>query len=155
MNPQAILFREAQLLDIDQMHIVRNSVRENALSNPNLITHDDYVDFLFARGKGWVCEVDQNIVGFAVVDILENNIWALFLKPEYEGKGIGRTLHDTMLNWYFQKTTAPVWLGTAPNTRAEGFYRKAGWTPTGMHGKNEIKFEMSFENWINSRPQTL
>ncbi|MCE3226346.1 MAG: putative acetyltransferase, partial [Bacteroidetes bacterium] len=40
-----------------------------------------------------------------------------------------------------------VWLGTAPNTRAESFYRKAGWTETGMHGQGEVKFEISFEGW--------
>ncbi|GAC1380075.1 MAG: hypothetical protein NVSMB45_02920 [Ginsengibacter sp.] len=41
------------------------------------------------------------------------------------------------------------WLGTAPGTGAELFYRKAGWKKVGEHGKNEIKFEMTFETWNN------
>jgi len=55
-----------------------------------------------------------------------------------------------MINWYFEQTKTNVWLGTAPNTRAEMFYRKAGWTEIGIHGKGEIKFEMSYENWKSS-----
>ncbi|WP_298265148.1 hypothetical protein [uncultured Lutibacter sp.] len=40
-------------------------------------------------------------------------------------------------------------MGTAPNTRAEIFYRKSDWKKVGTHGKGEIKFEMTFENWKN------
>lgn len=138
--------REASLGDIKQIQIVRNAVTENKLSNPDLVTDKDCEDFLFERGKGWVCEIDNQIVGFSIVDLKENNIWALFLHPKFEKQGIGRQLHDIMLNWYFTQTTKTVWLGTSPKTRAENFYRKSGWTAIGMHGK-EIKFEMTFENW--------
>lgn len=139
--------REAILSDIPQIQIVRNSVKENTLSNPNLVTDKDCEEFLFERGKGWVCEIDNQIVGFSIVDLKENNIWALFLHPDFEKMGIGKKLHDVMLDWYFNQTQNPVWLGTSPNTRAESFYRKAGWKEIGLHGKNEIKFEMSFEDW--------
>jgi hypothetical protein len=54
-----------------------------------------------------------------------------------------------MLNWYFNQTSKNLWLGTAPSTRAETFYRKSGWKEVGIHGKGEIKFEMTFENWKN------
>ena len=82
--------------------------------------------------------------------MLQTNIWALFILPGFEGKGIGRKLHDMMLDWYFSQTKEIVWLGTSPNTRAEMFYRTAGWEEVGMHGSNEIKFEMSFDAWCNS-----
>jgi hypothetical protein len=55
-----------------------------------------------------------------------------------------------MLNWYFLKTKETVWLSTAPNTRAEKFYRNAGWREVGVYGKGEIKFEMSYEDWITA-----
>ena len=77
----------------------------------------------------------------------ENNIWALFVNPEYEAKGIGKKLHDMMLDWYFEQTKDTVWLGTSPNTRAEIFYRMQGWKEVGVHGKGEIKFEMDYERW--------
>ncbi len=142
-----MIFREAKIDDIPQIQVVRHSVKENILSNPDLVTDQDCKDFITVRGKGWVCEINNEIVGFSIVDLKDNNIWALFLRPEFEKQGIGRRLHDTMLNWYFDQTSKNVWLGTSPNTRAELFYRKAGWKEIGIHGDGEIKFEMTFENW--------
>ena len=57
-----------------------------------------------------------------------------------------------MMDWYFSQTEQKIWLGTAPRTRAESFYRKAGWLETGLHGKGEIKFEMSAERWKGRIP---
>ncbi len=56
-----------------------------------------------------------------------------------------------MLDWYFSRTQKTVWLGTAPNSRAEKFYRIAGWKEVGTHGKGEIKFEMEYEDWKNKQ----
>ena len=139
--------RPAIIKDIEQIKLVRNSVTENTLSNPSLVTTEDCVEFITNRGKGWVCEIDHRIIGFSIIDLKENNVWALFLDPAYEKQGIGRKLHDIMLNWYFEQTKTNVWLGTSPNTRAETFYRKAGWTEIGRHRIDEMKFEMTYENW--------
>jgi hypothetical protein len=56
-----------------------------------------------------------------------------------------------MLDCYFTKKQEKVWLGTAFNTRAENFYRKAGCTEVGILDKNEIKFEMNFDDWKKSQ----
>ena len=141
-------FREADISDIPQIQSVRNSVTENVLSDPSLVTDWDCEEFLTVRGKGWVCEVDGTIVGFSIADLKEKNIWALFVHPNHAAKGIGKKLHKEMLDWYFDKTKEKVWLGTAPNTRAEKFYRMIGWKEIGVHGKGEIKFEMSYDNWV-------
>lgn len=141
--------REAKLEDIPQIQVVRNSVKENTLSDPDLVTDKDCEEFLFKRGKGWVCESDSQIRGFSIVDLKENNVWALFIHPDFEKMGIGRKLHDIMLNWYFEQIQENIWLGTSPSTRAEIFYRKSGWKEIGNHGKNEIKFEMTYQNWKN------
>ena len=145
-----MIFREATIGDIPQIQIVRHTVKENVLSNPGLVTDEDCKEYLTVRGKGWVCEIDEMVVGFSIADLKDNNIWALFLRPEYEGRGIGKKLHAIMLEWYFSQTHKTVWLGTAPNTRAEKFYRKAGWKEVGTHGKGEIKFEMSVDRWKNA-----
>ena len=140
-------FREAQIDDIKRIQIVRNSVRENILSDPARVTDKDCEDYITVRGKGWVCEIDNSVIGFAIADLKENNIWALFINPKYERMGIGKKLHHIMLEWYFSKTKEKVWLSTAPGTRAEMFYRKRGWKETGKHGKGEIKFEMTYDGW--------
>lgn len=145
-----MILREALITDIPQIQVVRNSVKENTLSDPGRVTDNDCEEFLTQRGKGWVCEIDNKVVGFSIVDLTENNIWALFMDPEFEGRGMGRQLHDTMLDWYFTQTKTPLWLGTSPSTRAEIFYRKSGWTEVGTHAKGEIKFEMTYGQWVRT-----
>lgn len=142
-----MFIRESIVSDIPQMQLVRNEVKENVLSDPALVSDSDVEDYITRRGKGWVCVIGEEIVGFSIISVTDKNLWALFVKPGYDKKGIGRLLHDEMINWYFSRTVQTVWLGTAPGTRAEQFYRKAGWTETGAHGKGEIKFEMTRNDW--------
>jgi len=142
-----MLFREARTSDIPQIQRVRHAVKENRLSDSSLVTDADCEDYLINRGKGWVCEIDDRVIAFAIADLIANNVWALFVDPEYAQKGVGRKLHDDMLDWYFDQTDTAIWLGTAPNTRAEKFYRIAGWVEVGQHGKGEIKIEMTKEGW--------
>jgi len=146
-----MIFREAKVTDIPQIQVIRNSVEENTLSNPALVTDKDCENYLVDRGKGWVCEIDGKVVAFAIADLIDHNVWALFVQPGFDRKGIGKKLHDDMLDWYFAQTSSTIWLGTAPATRAEKFYRKAGWKEVGMHGKGEIKFEMTAANWKVTR----
>ena len=146
-----MLIREARIADIPAIQRVRHAVKENRLSDPALVTDRDCEDYMFQRGRGWVCESEGMIIGFAIADLKEHNIWALFLDPVFEGRGIGRQLHDTMLGWYFSQTKETVWLSTAPQTRAEKFYRRAGWLESGIHGKNEIRFEMNYTDWNNKK----
>lgn len=146
-----MIFREAQIEDIPQIQIIRHSVKENVLSNPDLVKDEDCVEYLTKRGKGWVCEFDTQLVGFAIADLTDHNIWALFLKPEFEKLGIGRRLHNMMLDWYFTQTEKTVWLSTSPGTRADQFYRKCGWKETGVYGKNQIRFEMNFSDWNSGK----
>ena len=146
-----MIFREALTADVPQIQVVRHSVKENILSNPALVTDEDCIEFLTVRGKGWVCEADNTIAGFAIADLKEYNIWALFLHPDFEGKGIGKELHRLMMDWYFSQTNHTAWLGTAPDTRAQEFYMQQGWKNAGTVNKGEIKFEMSKEDWENRK----
>ena len=126
---------------------IRFAVKENILNNPSLVTEEICTEFLFSRGKGWVCEVNDELLGFAIADLKEENIWALFVHPAYEGKGIGKSLNQIMLDWYFDQGKQWVWLSTAPNTRAVGFYIKQGWSQKGVQANGELRFEMTAEAW--------
>lgn len=146
-----MIFREATIQDIPQMHSIRIAVKENKLPDPSMITQEDYANFLTARGKGWLCEIENEIVGFAIVDCEEKNVWALFVHPYHERKGIGKHLQQQMLNWFFENHDETLWLGTSPGTRAEHFYRRAGWREVGRRANGEIKFEMGKDEWNERR----
>ena len=141
------IFRTAERSDIKQIQVVRNLVKENRLSSPNQISDDDVAIYISDKGKGWVCEVNGFIVGFSIIDLKDNSVWALFVDPEFAEKGIGKELHSLMINWYFEQSRDNLVLGTAPNTRAEKFYQYQGWTPIGNYPNGEIKFELSYNRW--------
>lgn len=144
-----MIFRPANISDIKQMQVVRHLVKENTLSNPDLVPDKDVAYYISEKGKGWVCEVDCQLVGFSIIDLLEKSVWALFVDPEFAEKGIGKELHRLMIDWYFQQTKDKVVLGTAPNTRAERFYALQGWIQVGSYPNGETKFELSYRHWVD------
>lgn len=140
-------FRQVVPADIPVLHEIRTSVRENVLSDPGRITTDDYLEMTLHRGTGWVGLRDGRIAGFAILDLREANVWALFVHPENEGLGLGRHLHRLMMDHAFRTGLPKIWLSTAPGTRAERFYRRAGWTDTGSTDTGEILFDMTASRW--------
>src|SRR5690348_14370913 len=113
--------RPVTIEDIPALHRIRMSVKENVLSNPLLVTEASYVDFIDKNGRGWLYEEQGNILGFAMIDLVKKNIWALFVDPLMEKHGIGKSLQAEMLEWYFSKYHDNLWLTTSPGTRAEMF----------------------------------
>src|SRR5687768_16166141 len=101
-------------MDIAPMHAVRLAVRENRLDDPARVTEADYRVMLEEKGRGWVYESDGEILGFGIVDLVERNIWALFVAPPHEGKGIGSALLKAMVLCAFEKGSDPLWLTTTP-----------------------------------------
>lgn len=137
-----MLIRVAEPCDVSAAHRVRMSVVENRLTS-TVITEQDYIDALTRTGKGWVAEIDGVIRGIAVGDRETKSVWALFVEPGFEGQGIGRALHDTMMQWMASAGCDTAWLVTEPGTRAEQFYRKAGWKHVGMTEEGDARFEMT------------
>jgi GNAT superfamily N-acetyltransferase len=139
--------RQASEKDIDQIQWIRRAVKENILSNPELVSNEDCRIFITQRGRGWVAVSEELILGFAIADLEDDNIWALFVHPDHEKQRIGKQLHDAMLNWYFDRGKTWVWLSTDPATRAAGFYESQHWKRTGKLPNGEIKFEMTVGQW--------
>ena len=140
------LMRPAEVADIDAMHRVRTSVRENKLVSM-VLPPSRYIEYLESRGRGWVIEADGAVVAFAIADSRDGSLWALFVDPEHEGKGYGRRLHDAAVTWLFEVGHDRVWLTTSPGTRAQRFYERAGWTDAGPAPQGERRLELA-----NSQP---
>lgn len=152
-NCSSMHIEEARPEHIPGMQLVRRAVRENVLSNPDRIGYADYVAYISQRGKGWVAMQDEQLIGFAVADLQDHNLWALFVFPEWEGQGIGSQLHQIMLDWYFRQTQHTIWLSTAQHTRAAGFYSRQGWQHRGMHSLLELRMEMPYTHWQSIKMQ--
>ncbi|TAF99602.1 MAG: GNAT family N-acetyltransferase [Betaproteobacteria bacterium] len=124
------------------MHVVRVTVTENRLSNPARITPQMYIDFIDALGRGWLCEIDSHVVGFSFAERADHSIWALFVLPEFERRGIGKTLLQLATDWLFELGAERVVLGTEINTRADRFYAAQGWRAGAVTEGGERRYEL-------------
>lgn len=133
------MIRRATEADIPRINQIRHDVVENVLSDPSRVTID-HVRWFIANPGIFVWEEDGHIVGFSAADPRDGNIWALFMDRAYEGRGIGRALFERACGVLREAGCRRMWLTTDPGTRAEAFYRAAGWTMVGRRG-SELLFE--------------
>lgn len=132
--------RPASPGDASAMHALRMSVRENKLSDPSKVTIADYERRLAEPGSSWVAEVRGSVVGFAVADFPSRSIWALFVKPGFEGRGIGRSLLQEVTRRLEAAGPGTLHLSTEAGTRAERVYAAAGWARAGRLPNGEVHF---------------
>jgi GNAT superfamily N-acetyltransferase len=137
---RATAIRRAIHADVPRIMTIRHAVRENRLSDPNSVTAADCVAFI-DRTEMWVWVEDGLIQGFAAGDPGNGQIFALFVDPDREGRGIGRALLPLACATLRSAGHSIATLTTDPGTRAERFYRADGWTATGVNGKGETVFE--------------
>jgi GNAT superfamily N-acetyltransferase len=137
-----VTLRQAIQSDIPAMQRVRLAVRENTLSDPGRITVADYAAALEDLGRTWVVESGGEIAAFAT-GYKSGSIWALFVHPDHEGRGYGKVLHSTVVNWLWSLGHRRLWLTTKPGTRAERFYISRGWQPGGIASSGELRLELT------------
>jgi GNAT superfamily N-acetyltransferase len=126
-------YRIATLEDHAGITEVWMAVTENRLRYPFRVTHADYVAYITEVGRGWVAEIDGEIIGFSFAN-RSGLIWALFLRPGFEGRGIGKKLLGFCLDWLREIGVDVAFLDTGAGTRAETFYRRQGWRETARDG---------------------
>src|SRR5262245_48970474 len=84
------MIRKATRADYPRISEIRFAVRENELSNPEAI--GPTVEWIFDHSTFWVWEEGGAIQGFSAGDPRDGSIFALFVDPSWEGRGIGRAL---------------------------------------------------------------
>ncbi len=132
--------RQAVAADLPQMWEVRYSVAENTLT-PGRIIDSEFLQAIETTGRGWVIETDGQIQAFAVGNALTGNVWALFVRPQAQGRGYGSRLHTAMLEWFHTQKVELLWLSTGTHTQARKFYEKHGWQCVGPYGDDEVRYE--------------
>ncbi|HEX9919263.1 MAG TPA: GNAT family N-acetyltransferase [Pyrinomonadaceae bacterium] len=135
-------FREAGIEDIPALFDVRLSVKENILSDVRKVTPEMCAAYLGESGKGWLCEIEGKVVGFSVASVEDASIWALFVKPSYEARGIGKRLLQLATDWLFETGATSIVLSTDADTRADKFYERQGWRRGEMKPDGEVYYRL-------------
>ena len=123
---------------------LRESTRVNPFSREARrqigITEESTAERLRTTHRGWLCEEEGRVVGFAIGDGKTGELWVIAVLPEFEGRAVGLRLLDAVEGWLWSLGWQELWLWTSPDQkkRAFTFYLKRGW------GVSELKEGMLF-----------
>jgi GNAT superfamily N-acetyltransferase len=129
--------REAGEDDVESLFEIRTSVAQNHQSRDELagigVTPASVARMLGREARAWIAEIDGRPAGFSMAIEADRSVFALFVRPEHEGRGAGRALLEAAERWLFGRGHAEIWLSTGAEgtLRAHGFYRRMGWRPAG------------------------
>jgi GNAT superfamily N-acetyltransferase len=140
--------RDATTADIPALFAVRTSVRENHLDLAQLAARGVTpwsIAAMLADGaaRAWVVEEHGEVVAFSMADARVGTVFALFVRPEAEGRGFGRALLGAAEAWLFGAGCETIWLqtGREPHLRAHRLYRAAGWELVGPADHEDVRYE--------------
>jgi GNAT superfamily N-acetyltransferase len=134
------LIRKATREDLPRIFEIRASVNENRLNDPSRVTVAD-CEWFIANAAFWVYVENDIVQGFSAGDPRDGMIFALFVDPQCEGRGIGRSLLPLACDTLREAGHAIARLETDAGTRAERFYRTDGWQEIGRKDDGQIIFQ--------------
>jgi len=86
----------------------------------------------------WVALEGRDLIGFCTIkqDEHEYLIQALYVLPDYQNKGVGKRLLQTVLDWFGQEKEVVLNVASY-NEKAIAFYRAFGFVPNGPVASSE------------------
>jgi len=145
-NPMAFTVRPAAVADVQTLFDIRTSVTQNHLSREQMaqlgIDADVLAAMLAAAPCAWLAEVEGQPVAFSMVDLDDACLFAVFVKPGFEGQGLGTAVLRPAEQALFARH-ARIWLGTDghADVRANGFYRRHGWDVVAALDDGDLRYE--------------
>ncbi len=134
--------RPAIHAEIPRLFEIRMAVTENPLIDPSRVTAADCAWFI-DHSDIWCWDEAGVIRGFSAADPRDGSIWALFVEPGQDGRGIGRALLAAACATLRRHGQPAATLTTGAGTRAEGFYRAAGWQEIGRETDGQVRFRLA------------
>lgn len=132
-------FRAIEPQDAAALIELRGRTRENAIPADALAKMGITIESIGAklRGphRGWLCEAEGRLAGFAMGDGSSGELLVIAVAPEFEGRGIGSQLLASVEEWLWSCGWEALWLWTDvdESRRAFSFYLHHGWR------KSEVK----------------
>lgn len=142
----AFVIRPATPDDIPAIFDIRTSVRDNHLSQAQLTVRGITPESILAAMREmpclWVAAAGDTLAGFSMIDIESACLYALFVRPECEGQGIGAALLKAAEDALFAHHRI-IWLVTddSADVRAGRFYRHHGWHAVRAAENVDTRFE--------------
>lgn len=150
MNTSSIFeYRKLEPLDLATYYEIRFSVTENLIHSHQIkYLQKDWALNDIRQGGGWLCLDNGVAIGLCLpLFTPEPILAALFVRPEYHGKGIGKALLNLALDWLQLNGALHVSLETDPGSRAEGFYQHLNWKHEETMGAGcQIKFTLDLQS---------
>lgn len=111
--------RSASASDAEMLFCIRCSVTENHQSREELaslgITGESVKEMIVSGDYvTTIADKDERPVGFTMAQISEGYVFACFVRPEFEGQGIGRALMDAAEEGLRRAGVKQAWLSTGP-----------------------------------------
>jgi GNAT superfamily N-acetyltransferase len=142
-----VTVRATVVEDVETLFDIRTSVSQNHLSREELaamgITPETAAAAIASGERhGWIAELDGFAAAFSMADAQEGTVFAMFVRPGYEGRGLGRLLMAEAEAFLFERH-AVIWLTTdgREEVRANGFYRRLGWKMAGAAEGEDVRCE--------------
>ncbi len=140
----SVRIRVAVPSDVNGLFTVRTSVQENMMTREEMqalgITEASVSAMIAASDCAWVATQGEEIIGFSMIIPEEACLFAAFVLPGHQGKGIGKRLVSVAEDALFSLHPS-AWLETGKRTRAAAFYRHTGWGNETDIGDGDIRLE--------------
>ena len=134
------MIRKATRADLPRISEIRSAVTENKLDDPTRVTVEMCAWFI-DHAAFWLWEENGVVQGFSAGDSRDGTIFALFIDPAWEGRGVGQVLLPLACKTLRDAGHRVARLDTEAATRAEHFYRRNGWQEVGRKPDGQIIFE--------------
>jgi hypothetical protein len=123
------------------MQRIRALVKGNRLTS-RALSEAHHLQAIERDGRGWVIDVDGQVLGFAIANSVTGNIWTLFVDPEHEVR--------IMAVAYTMRWSMAVVAGSAPTLAHNGgsdsrqrFYESAGWCFADKVDNGELRYGLT------------
>lgn len=141
-----VMIRVATREDVDSLFEIRTSVEQNHLSREQMaalgITPQVLGQAIEDSKCVWIAEVEGQPLAFVMIDRETGELFAMFVRPGHENRGLGRRLMWVAEAALFEQHER-IFLITdgRQDIRANGFYQRLGWVLAGQADNDDVRYE--------------
>jgi GNAT superfamily N-acetyltransferase len=151
VDDNEIIIRRAIAADVETLFDIRTSVIENRMTREELAAirvTPETVSALLSGGQAaaFLAAKDDRALGFSMARADVADVFALFVRPEAQGAGLGSRLLAESERWLAERGVGSAWLLTGGESQAVTFYERRGWCGEDRTADGQIRFVKRLDN---------